>query len=95
MLRKPKNLCDGLHRCQLLLLAISFACDFFLDDMDQMYDMWLSQNAHSRQTDEAVLTKRTAEEKKTVMPTDDAESLVCMLSFLDQKAENIFPDTKK
>lgn len=59
-----------------------------------MYDMWLSQNAHSRQTDEAVLTKRTAEEKKTVMPTDDAESLVCMISFLDQKTENIFADTK-
>lgn len=54
-----------------------------------MYDMWLSQNAHSRQTDEAVLTKRTPEEKKTVMPTDDAESLVCMLSFLHQKTSSL------
>lgn len=54
-----------------------------------MYDMWLSQNAHSRQTDEAALTKRTPEEKKTVMPTDDAESLVCMLSFLDQKTSSL------
>lgn len=43
-----------------------------------MYVMWLSQNVHSRQPDEAVLTKHTPEEKKTVMPTDYAESLVCM-----------------
>ncbi|CAF92374.1 unnamed protein product, partial [Tetraodon nigroviridis] len=55
--------------------SLVFACAL-LDNMDQMYDMWLSQSAHSRQSDEAVLTKRTLEEKKTVMPTDDAESLI-------------------
>lgn len=43
-----------------------------------MYDMWLSQNTHSLQSDVAMPTKCNPEEKKTVMPTDDAESLVCM-----------------
>eukprot|EP00066_Takifugu_rubripes_P026265 XP_011615531.1 PREDICTED: zinc finger CCCH domain-containing protein 7B-like [Takifugu rubripes] len=47
-----------------------------LHDMDQIYNMWLAQNAHSRQSDEAALTKGTAEEKKTAMPTDYAESLI-------------------
>lgn len=46
-----------------------------------MYVMWLSQNSQSRQSDEAVLTKRIPEEKKAVMPTDDAESLVCTVCF--------------
>lgn len=49
--------------------------------MDQIYNIWLAQNAHSHQPEETVLTKRTSEEKKTAMPTDYAGSLVCMLFF--------------
>lgn len=56
-----------------------------MHDMDQIYNMWLAQKAHSRQSDEASLTKGTAEEKKTAMPTDYAETLVCMLFFPHQK----------
>lgn len=62
-----------------------FTCALLVHDMDQIYNMWLAQNAHSRQSDEAALSKGTAEEKKTAMPTDYAESLVCMLFFPHQR----------
>lgn len=65
-----------------------FTCALLVHDMDQIYNMWLAQNAHTRQSD--ALTKGTAEEKKTAMPTDYAESLVCMLFFPHQKTKPYF-----
>ncbi|XP_074552268.1 zinc finger CCCH domain-containing protein 7B-like isoform X2 [Halichoeres trimaculatus] len=41
--------------------------------MQQIYDMWLSLTAQNLQTDEAVLSQSTPEEKNIVMPTDYAE----------------------
>lgn len=50
-------------------------------DMQQMYDMWLTQNAHNRQADGAMLTQPVPEEKYIVMPTDYAEPMVGLLLF--------------
>lgn len=48
-------------------------------DMQQIYDMWLNLNAHTRQADGAMLTQPVPEEKSIVMPTDYAEPMVGVL----------------
>lgn len=50
-------------------------------DMQQMYDMWLTQNTHNHQADGTVLTQPVPEEKYIAMPTDYAELMVGMLLF--------------
>lgn len=44
-------------------------------DMQQLYDEWLTHR-HNRQTDGATLTQHTPKDKNTVMPTDNAETMV-------------------
>lgn len=43
--------------------------------MQQVYDMWLAQNALNRQTDGSALTQPAPEEKCIRMPTDYAEPM--------------------
>nr|XP_046271266.1 zinc finger CCCH domain-containing protein 7B-like isoform X2 [Scatophagus argus] len=45
-------------------------------DMQQMYDLWLTLNAHNQQADGDNLTQSISEEKSIAMPTDYAEPMI-------------------
>lgn len=62
-------------------------------DMQQMYNMWLTLNAHNRQSDEAAATQSISEKKNIIMPTDYAELEVGVHRFFPQKVQYIGSST--
>ncbi|XP_061701933.1 zinc finger CCCH domain-containing protein 7B-like isoform X3 [Syngnathoides biaculeatus] len=57
-------------------------------EMQQMYDMWLTLSANSRQANQAVLRQSTPGENEIVMPADNAEPMCGVYCYLCGKYSN-------